>query len=397
MAAADADGGCTSDAIVRRTLPSSQTRQAMHVPLLRRAVDAPDEVKPFCSPAPREVQAGSFMATMDPFSRAPSEMPITTEQAGSQMFGDSPSKAHRRLTATFADIGSSGSWMSAVGVSIPLVLMSYSCCVSYAQLITTGSPVSANIVTEMHLFSCGLTGLVLPLLSNCPLVIPSADISVTLFYATIVQDIVRSAARVVEGGLTQETVAATATLALPFNTILLSAVFYWVGSKKATVAVSYLPYPVVAGFLGSIGFAIFAGSFAILSTTGAVVAIPAGLPELASEVPWQLLCAIAMALSSLLLRVCRFSAQFIAIAPLGVALASFWLSAFSGSRGPALLGSVDGAEADGSALALTVSTSVDLPGVGHGVDLVPHIAHRGDRRLHRHRARCGRGGEGHRR
>ena len=56
-----------------------------------------------------------------------------------------------------------------------------------------------------------------------------------------------------DGTLSKEMVAATVMLALPVNTLLMSLVFYLVGEQKLTMVVSYLPYPVVAGFLGSIG------------------------------------------------------------------------------------------------------------------------------------------------
>ena len=117
-----------------------------------------------------------------------------------------------------------------------LLRLSYSSCVSYAHLIVSGAygyPIRAAsppkgpldkhelskrdhrsvilttwgpqvVITSMHLFSSGLTGLILPMRSNmailaphcgihsilqvsgkCPLIIPSADISVTMFYQMI--------------------------------------------------------------------------------------------------------------------------------------------------------------------------------------------------------------------
>jgi len=300
---------------VGRMVESLRSPFSMRSPLLGSSNDLSQE--DVTSKLGHLAHTGSFMATGDPFSRVFSETSQSEEPQSAHIFGASPARAKRRLADTVSDpLG----WLAAAGASLPLVLLSYSSCVSYAQLIATGSPLNANVLTAMHLFSSGLTGLVLPLLSNCPLVVPSADISVTLFYTNIVQDIVRSAT-----GLPKETVAATAMLALPFNTILMSLVFYVVGSKKATVAVSYLPYPVVAGFLGSIGFAIFAGSFAVLSASGEKVPVPAGLPKLASEVPWQLFCAVAMAMSSLMLKAQRCSARVIAVAPMTVSLVGFWL------------------------------------------------------------------------
>jgi len=262
----------------------------------------------------REMPAsGHVLATPDPFTRVRRREPSAVSSMSSV-------RVSRHLMEFGSDLSS---WVVACSAALPLFLLSYSSCVTYAQLIVTGSPVNANIVTAMNLVSCGLTGIVLPLRSQCPLIIPSVDITVTLFYACVVQDVVKRAASVV-GGLSEEEVAATAAMALPVNTILMSLAVWWVGRKKATVVVSYLPYPVVAGFLGSIGWAIFAGSFAVLSVSGESISTPTGLSKLAQERPFQLLCAITMALAALLLRSCRIPPRIVAVAPMTLAFIAFW-------------------------------------------------------------------------
>ncbi|CAK9033298.1 unnamed protein product [Durusdinium trenchii] len=210
-------------------------------------------------------------------------------------------------------------WLSAFSAAVPLFLLSYSSCVSYAHLIVssaTSYPIRAVVIMSMHLVSSGLTGLIIPVRSKCPLIIPSADISVTIFYQKIVSDIVMAA-----DGASKEIVAATVMLALPFNTLLMSLVFYLVGQQKLTVVVSYLPYPVVAGFLGSIGLAIFLGSFAVLKEG---LAGFGGILKAAEERPYELLCAAGMAIGSILLKYAGLPARVLAVAPTLLTLVVFW-------------------------------------------------------------------------
>jgi len=211
-------------------------------------------------------------------------------------------------------------WVGVIGISLPLFALNYSTCVSYAQLIVTGSGLKTSVVAAMHLFSSGVAGIILPLLSNSPLCVPSADMASTIFFQQIVKDIVIDAAA--RGAISSQEAAATAQLALPLNTILLGCVIWLIGKKKKTVATSYLPYPVVAGFLGTIGWAIFAGSFDVLSIKP--LQVPSGLPELASSQPYQLGWAIIMALSPVLLRG-RLPPTVLAIGPMFVSVVVFWI------------------------------------------------------------------------
>ncbi|CAE7313897.1 unnamed protein product [Symbiodinium necroappetens] len=253
-------------------------------------------------------QQRSIMAVMDPYN---------------------PPASKKRADGGRLSLRDWKSWLSAFSAAVPLFLLSYSSCVSYAHLIVSGAygyPIRAVVITSMHLFSSGLTGLILPMRSKCPLIIPSADISVTMFYQMIVMDIVKAAAD--DGTLSPEAVAATAMLALPVNTILMSLVFFLVGEQKATVVVSYLPYPVVAGFLGSIGLAIFVGAFAVLEDG---LSGFSGIAQAAHDKPWPLFCAVGMALSSILLKYAGLPARVLAVAPTLTTMVVFWLCvAFSG-------------------------------------------------------------------
>ncbi|CAE7217603.1 unnamed protein product [Symbiodinium natans] len=212
-------------------------------------------------------QQRSIMAVMDPYN---------------------PPAAKKRGDGGRLSLRDWKSWLSAFSAAVPLFLLSYSSCVSYAHLIVSGAygyPIRAVVVTSMHLFSSGLTGILLPMQSKCPLIIPSADISVTMFYQMIVMDIVNAASE--DGTLSPEAVAATALLALPVNTILMSLVFFVVGEKKITVVVSYLPYPVVAGFLGSIGLAIFVGAFAVLEDASSTLCSTTKKPTCHNLLMWS--------------------------------------------------------------------------------------------------------------
>eukprot|EP00928_Gymnodinium_smaydae_P044080 TRINITY_DN29429_c0_g1_i1.p1 TRINITY_DN29429_c0_g1~~TRINITY_DN29429_c0_g1_i1.p1 ORF type:complete len:919 (+),score=86.70 TRINITY_DN29429_c0_g1_i1:49-2757(+) len=267
------------------------------------------------SPADSKFANSSAMAVSDPFDRRTISKKVT--------FGRAASKHMEVTRHTWTDMRA---WLEASSAAIPLFLLSYSSCVSYAHLITSSAyqlPVRAAVVVSMHLFSCGLSGIFLPLKSKCPLIVSSADISVTIFYQHIVSDIVTAAAS--EGYLSSESVAATILLALPLNTVLMSLVFYVVGERRATVAVSYLPYPVVAGFLGSIGYAIFAGSFSVLKD-GITPGVP-GIIELYETRPYQLACAVTAAVGALFLKRCNIPARALAIAPGFTSLSLFWVVA----------------------------------------------------------------------
>eukprot|EP00438_Fugacium_kawagutii_P033860 Skav208761 [mRNA] locus=scaffold4352:52870:60961:- [translate_table: standard] len=169
------------------------------------------------------------------------------------------------------------------------------------------------------------------------MIIPSADISVTIFYQKIaaglqmepaetamvtpndVSDIVMAAEE--DGLISPEMVAATVMLALPLNTLLMSLVFYLVGEQKVTVVVSYLPYPVVAGFLGSIGLAIFLGSFAVLEEG---LQGFGGILKAADDRPYELMSAAGMAVGSILLKYVGLPARVLAVTPTLVTLVLFW-------------------------------------------------------------------------
>jgi len=207
-----------------------------------------------------------------------------------------------------------------VVISLPLFLLSYSSCVSYAKLIATGSELETEVVAAMHLFSSGIAGILLPMMSRCPLVVPSADMASTIFFQQIVKDIVSQA---IEAGISQEEAAATALLALPLNTILLGLVLYAIGKSKQTFAISYLPYPVVAGFLGTIGLAIFSGGFAVLADEA--IHFPKDLPALANQEPHQLASAALMALGSMALTRTRIPPTLTAILPMVFAMGGFWI------------------------------------------------------------------------
>lgn len=215
------------------------------------------------------------------------------------------------------------SWCSAIAVAVPLFLLNYSSCVSYAMLIAVNSPLDANVITAMHLFSCGYTMIMLPLHSSCRLIVPSVDISITIFYQHVVQDVVLGA--VAAGQISEEVAAATALLALPLNTLLMSLTFWVVGHYRATVVISYLPYAVIAGFLGSIGWAIFAGSFAVLVEGSSGFADAA--KRATSQHPYQLASAVAMVLATFIMRSTNLPQKIVAVGPMCAAFLLFWIVA----------------------------------------------------------------------
>jgi len=147
------------------------------------------------------------------------------------------------------------------------------------------------------------------------------DITVTIFYQKLVNDVVASANLV--GNVPSHVVAATAALALPFNTVLMSLILYTLGEKRAMVIVPYIPYAVIAGFLGTIGWEIFSGSFAVL--VGEPVTLPSGLVDLILAQPLQLACAVAMVGCGTVLRKLGALPRIVAFAPMALSLFGFWL------------------------------------------------------------------------
>lgn len=211
-------------------------------------------------------------------------------------------------------------WARGLPVAVPLFLLSYSSCISYSQLIAPGE--LSVVVAGMSLLSCGLTGLIIPRRSKCLWTVSSVDISVTLFYQHIANDIIHS-------DYPYKTRIATLCLALPVNTVLVSILFLIVGHKKLMIAVSYLPYPVVAGFLASIGWAILTGSIDVLFGTSVHLGLNCDLNmfgHLICEYRWQMLCALAFVLFSNGLQRVGLPSHISAVAPTITAISAFWLS-----------------------------------------------------------------------
>lgn len=244
-------------------------------------------------------------ATLDPFVRGPQETIVEWDDL------------------RVSSLKAFSSWCSAIAVAMPLFLLNYSSCVSYSMLIAVGSPLDANVITAMNMFSCGFTMIMLPLHGSCPLIVPSVDISITIFYQKVVQDVVLGA--VAAGHISDEVAAATALLALPLNTLLMSLTFWMVGHYRATVVISYLPYAVIAGFLGSIGWAIFTGSFAVLveGSSGAADAAK----QAAFGHPCQLASAVAMVAASFIMRSTNLPQRIVAVGPMCAAFLLFWIVA----------------------------------------------------------------------
>lgn len=145
--------------------------------------------------------------------------------------------------------------------ALPITLMSLASCVSYAQLVSAENGFDVDFLAAANYFCLGITVLVTNLMSNCPYTMCSPDMTINL-YLKCVLDGVALAAR--KGDLEKEAMVPTMCLALHVSSVVLGMAFWMLGQIRASVALNYLPYPVIAGFLSMVGATIVKAAWDLL-------------------------------------------------------------------------------------------------------------------------------------
>eukprot|EP00929_Paragymnodinium_shiwhaense_P050503 TRINITY_DN25417_c0_g1_i1.p1 TRINITY_DN25417_c0_g1~~TRINITY_DN25417_c0_g1_i1.p1 ORF type:complete len:943 (-),score=150.67 TRINITY_DN25417_c0_g1_i1:49-2877(-) len=149
--------------------------------------------------------------------------------------------------------------LSAVSTALPISLMSLASALSYAQLLSASanSVLSPDLIAASAFLSIALTTFTVSATSHCAFQFCMPDMTIVLFLSKMLE-------RVSASDLDDEAKQATAMLALRTGSVFLGLVYFTLGWTKATVAFSYLPYPVIAGFLAMIGVAVMKGALNIL-------------------------------------------------------------------------------------------------------------------------------------
>eukprot|EP00928_Gymnodinium_smaydae_P012882 TRINITY_DN14703_c0_g2_i1.p1 TRINITY_DN14703_c0_g2~~TRINITY_DN14703_c0_g2_i1.p1 ORF type:complete len:876 (+),score=98.39 TRINITY_DN14703_c0_g2_i1:74-2701(+) len=143
--------------------------------------------------------------------------------------------------------------------AMPITLTSMASCVSYAQLIQP-TTLSVGYLAAASFFSAGISSGLANMLSYCPFLVTSPDMTFTLFFA--------SGQMAVFHALEHESYEvreATAFVALHVGALILGVFFILLGRLRIAAALSYLPYPVIAGFLAMIGAAVVKGALKIVT------------------------------------------------------------------------------------------------------------------------------------
>jgi hypothetical protein len=137
--------------------------------------------------------------------------------------------------------------------AIPIALLSYATSTSYAMLIVEGARpltrggLSAELVVAMQLLGSALSGIAHARGSGSRYTIASGDVSVAVFYGTWVSHVYN------DDAVPDEDKHATAMVAMCLMTAVSSLLYLLIGAARAADMVQYVPFPVVAGFLGMAG------------------------------------------------------------------------------------------------------------------------------------------------
>jgi len=144
--------------------------------------------------------------------------------------------------------------------AVPMALMSLASCVSYAHLLVEDTPVDGDFVAAASFFSSGAAVLATNMASLCPFTVSSPDMTIVLFLRNVVLS-------VSDADLPEEARVPTMCMSLHISSAMLGFVFFFLGKARTTVALNYLPYPVIAGFLAMVGAAVVKGAAGLMMPT----------------------------------------------------------------------------------------------------------------------------------
>jgi SulP family sulfate permease len=168
----------------------------------------------------------------------------------------------------------------------------------------------------MQLYSAGVSGIFLALKSGCRVTISSGDASVALYTNLWLRKAFHHPA------CTDDTREPTAIASVLLMTMLMGCVYVLVGYYRAADLVQYLPFPIIAGFLGMVGASIVRG--------GLVVALGRNLeslPDLGSavlSVPYEFGAALGLVIVLLVLRRVKVPTNILFMSTMAAALLLFY-------------------------------------------------------------------------
>ena len=181
------------------------------------------------------------------------------------------------------------------GASVAM-LLTVTYALSYGALIFSGPLESLR----PHGFAMILTATaILPMIvalgSSLPWVLAGTDANISAVLAVVVTAIAADLGADVSG----PTLLATVLIALSLAACLTGVFLVILGAARAGQIVRFIPYPVMAGFLGATGWFVASGG---LSVGGGITLNVAGLEALATAAPWpRLLASVAVAATAFLL------------------------------------------------------------------------------------------------
>jgi len=145
--------------------------------------------------------------------------------------------------------------------AIPLTLMSLASCGTYSQFITKDNNMNAGFLAAANFFSASMTVWSTSLLSHTPYTLTSPDMTNNLFIKFCLDSAFMGMKK---AQVPDENIHATLHSTLHVASAILGALFVVMGRFQVAIPLTYLPYPVVAGFLACVGLAITKASLALL-------------------------------------------------------------------------------------------------------------------------------------
>mmetsp|Transcript_90767 Transcript_90767/g.293012 ORF Transcript_90767/g.293012 Transcript_90767/m.293012 type:complete len:931 (+) Transcript_90767:127-2919(+) len=192
--------------------------------------------------------------------------------------------------------------------AIPVTLMVLGGCVSYAQLLVQGTPLDVNVLVACFNFSVGIAMITKNLASYNPYTLSSSDMTLQLFLKQVLTSV---AAASIAGQWSQQETVATMWVALHLASLFIGVIFALLGHFRAAVALSYLPYPVIAGFLAMVGAAIMKGAVLLLLPKDGESSLP-------------LVFGIALAGSSTVAKAAGMPGNLASVLAIVLSIISFW-------------------------------------------------------------------------
>lgn len=200
--------------------------------------------------------------------------------------------------------------------AVPIVVLNFATCATYGLLMVEGTTIDPQLLVAMQLYSAGVSGVFLALKSGCRVTIASGDASVALYTNLWLRQAFH------HPDCTDETREPTAIASVLVMTILMGFVYLLVGHYRAADLVQYLPFPIIAGFLGMVGASIVRGGLVV--ALGQNLASIADLGSAAISVPYEFGAALGLVFVLLVLRRVRVPTNVLFMSTMAAALLLFY-------------------------------------------------------------------------